>query len=304
MGFIERMLRGEVPDFSIEKRYIHKQGHEVWVELFGSLILKADGSPDYMIGILMDISDRKRIDLELNNALRAQHKLAEMRSQFISTVSHEFRTPMTIVQMSAEAIESRDLSPDKLQERCRRIKKAIADMTKLTDNILLFNQFEVGKMLCQLELIDLQSFCEDLVNDIQFAWDQQRIFLQTTGVICEVWLDKRLLNHILTNLLSNAAKYSSQSDRIDFELVCTDSTIILRIADRGIGISSDEQSRIFESYHRASNVGRIKGTGIGLAIVKQSVEALGGCIAVESTLGVGTTFTVTIPIVAPPHDEL
>jgi signal transduction histidine kinase len=112
----------------------------------------------------------------------------------------------------------------------------------------------------------------------------------------EACMDEKLLRQILGNLLSNAIKYSSQGSDVLFNLVCTSEAAIFQIQDRGIGIPTADQAKMFETFHRASNVGTISGTGLGLAIVKKSVDLHGGKIAFTSQVGVGTTFTVTIPL--------
>jgi signal transduction histidine kinase len=109
-------------------------------------------------------------------------------------------------------------------------------------------------------------------------------------------MDKKLLGHIVTNLLSNAIKYSPQGGTIQFDLICNATLVVFRIQDSGIGIPKQDLEKLFDSFGRASNVGTIQGTGLGLAIVKRCIDLHGGKITVESELGVGTTFTVTLPL--------
>ncbi len=126
--------------------------------------------------------------------------------------------------------------------------------------------------------------------------DRHTIVLVNQGESTNVWIDEKLLRHILSNLLSNAIKYSPQGGTVHFEVICQPEEVIFHIQDEGIGISVADQAQLFDSFYRASNVGTISGTGLGLAIVKKSVDLYGGKIAIHSEVGVGTTFTVTLPL--------
>jgi signal transduction histidine kinase len=144
--------------------------------------------------------------------------------------------------------------------------------------------------------LDLIAFCRNLAAELeQAAASTQRIAFVHTGSSDPVYMDPKLLRHVLSNLLSNAIKYSSAGSAVRFEARAEPDTITFDIQDQGIGIPKADQARLFEAFHRASNARHIRGTGLGLAIVKQSVELHGGTITVESEEGVGTTFTVILP---------
>nr|WP_268890188.1 ATP-binding protein [Gloeocapsopsis dulcis] len=145
-------------------------------------------------------------------------------------------------------------------------------------------------------MINLEDFCLSLVEELQITTNNHIIAFCSQAQSPNVCLDKKLLRHILTNLISNAIKYSPQGGTVHFELVCDRTTVVFYIQDQGIGIPEVDQTQLFHSFFRASNVGTISGTGLGLAIVKKSVDLHSGKIAVESKLGVGTKFTLTLPL--------
>jgi signal transduction histidine kinase len=143
----------------------------------------------------------------------------------------------------------------------------------------------------------LEQFCRQLVEELQISTgEKHEIVFRSKGEFSEAVLDESLLRHIFTNLLSNAIKYSPAGGTVRFELIHQDETAIFQIQDEGIGIPPEDQKRLFQPFDRAKNVGKIPGTGLGLAIVKKCVEAHGGQISVTSEVGVGTTFTVMLPL--------
>ncbi len=178
-----------------------------------------------------------------------------------------------------------------------RIQTAIQHMTDLLNDVLVIGKAEAGKLEFNPVPMDLESFCHQIVEDMKHA-DKESHPLELTiqSVVPKACMDEKLLRQILTNLLSNAIKYSPQRSPIKFQLLCQDEQAIFQIRDAGIGINTDDQKQLFQMFHRGTNVGNISGTGLGLAIVKKSVGLHQGQIAVESEAGVGTTFTVTLPL--------
>jgi signal transduction histidine kinase len=170
-------------------------------------------------------------------------------------------------------------------------------MTQLLEDVLTIGKAEAGKLKFTPSPIDVVVFCRDLVESLQMsAKPQHELNFVVIGDGSDAQMDEKLLGHILTNLLTNAIKYSPDGGTVQFDLVCDRSWVIFRIRDSGIGIPPQDLERLFESFGRASNVGAIPGTGLGLAIVKRCVDLHKGQITVESEVGVGTTFTVTLPL--------
>jgi signal transduction histidine kinase len=177
-------------------------------------------------------------------------------------------------------------------------------MTRMLEDILTIGKVDADKIKFRPELLPLRKFCEGLVSEIPLLLEDADkgkcvIELQIIGDSGEVHFDERLLHHIFGNLLSNAFKYSPAGGKVFFGVVCRPSEIEFTVADQGIGLPGEDVAHLFETFYRASNVGNIAGTGLGLAIVKRSVELHNGTIKVDSILGTGTRFVVTLPTAAP-----
>lgn len=170
-------------------------------------------------------------------------------------------------------------------------------MTELVEDVLLISKAEAGKLEFNPQPLMLKSFCKNLVAEIQLSIGKKhRIDFTYSGQVTSVYLDEKLLIQILNNLLINAIKYSPQETLVRFSCTCQQQEIIFEIQDEGIGIPVEDQKRLFESFHRAKNVGNIPGTGLGLTIVQKSVNLHNGNISLVSQVGVGTTFQVRLPL--------
>jgi PAS domain S-box-containing protein len=252
-----------------------------------------------VMAIMRDITKRKIAEAELHKALEREKELNELKSRFISMASHEFRTPLTTILGSAELLKhySYKWSSEKKLVHFERIHSNVQHLVELLNDVLLIGQVEAGKLQFNPERLDVVQFCSTLVEELQLsAGSEHTITFTCQFPKLEGYLDEKLLRHILSNLLSNAIKYSPTSSTVNFELVRQNDLAIFHIQDSGIGIPLEDRQHLFESFHRAKNVGNIPGTGLGLSIVKRSVDLHGGNITVNSEVGVGTTFTVTIPL--------
>ena len=253
-----------------------------------------------VMAIIRDITERKRVETDIRNALEKEKELGELKSRFVTMASHEFRTPLATILSSSELLEyySHKWSDEKKDKHQQRIQSSVKHMTNLLDDVLLIGKAEAGKLEFQPKLLDISQFCRDIVEEVQVTTQSHTIKLG----IQEQWdkldglIDEKLLRHIITNLLTNAVKYSPQGKEVMFNLSCDRKFAIFSIQDRGIGISVEDRQKLFESFHRGNNVSNIPGTGLGLAIVKKSVDLHGGTITVESQLNIGTTFIVTLPL--------
>jgi signal transduction histidine kinase len=261
-----------------------------------------------------EIAERQRLEEELRNALAKEKELGELKSNIISVVSHEYRTPLTTILSSTELLEqySHKWHDEKKQRHFQRIQTSVHRLTQLVNDVLLINKAEAGKLEFNPVPLNLLALCRELVEDLQLtAKTQHSISFDCQGSCSSAYLDDRLLRQLLTNLLSNAIKYSPKGGNIQFNLVfehdsavvetsaealVRTSAVTFRIRDQGIGIPPEDQAQLFDAFYRSSNVGTISGTGLGLAIVKKCVDLHGGQIAVESEVGLGTTFTVILPL--------
>jgi PAS domain S-box-containing protein len=249
-----------------------------------------------------DVSERKQVELEMMKALEQERELRTLKADFVSMASHEFRTPLTAIFSSAELLQNYGhiWAEDKKIKHFHRIELAVKRMTELLDDVLLVSKAEAGKLEFNPNRLDLKSLCSDLVEEIQLGIGRNhKITLVYSGLCRNACMDEKLLLHILSNLLSNAIKYSPVNTAVIFSCTCEKETVIFEVKDEGIGIPPEDLERLFESFHRAKNVGDIPGTGLGLAIVHKSVQLHGGQITVKSEVGVGTTFRVSLPLYSP-----
>ena len=247
----------------------------------------------------------KRQQAENNHRNLAQEKeLSDLKIRFFSMVSHEFRTPLTIILSSAQLLaeSSQQWTEEKKLKNLHRIQSSAKLMTQLLTDILTLTRAEAGKLECKPEIVDLESFCLNLVEDIQFGSETEHsIKFVSIGQCTHAKLDEKLLYSIISNLLSNALKYSPQGSNIDVILNCSAEAVIFEIKDEGIGIPKESQQELYEPFHRCKNVGDIVGTGLGLSVVKKCLDLHRGQISVKSEVGVGTTFTVKIPLLTLPR---
>jgi len=271
-------------------------GDSVIVEM--RLVQMNWNSESAYLASLRDITPRKQAEESLLRALEAEKQLNQLKSQIISVVSHEYRTPLTVILSSAEMLSRyrQKLSDAKQAKHLERIQSAVEHLTALVDDVLFINQAELNKLEFKPEPIEIIPFTQELVSQFQVGGeDKYRLVFSNQGNCGQLNGDAKLLRQILTNLVSNAIKYSPDGGNVGVNLSCEDSQIILQVSDSGIGISPEDQIQLFQSFSRATNVGAISGTGLGLSIVKKCVELHGGEITLTSEVGVGTTFTVTLP---------
>jgi hypothetical protein len=245
--------------------------------------------------------EKIRSRLEAAEALRKQaEEERESKSRYLSMASHEFRNPLSTILMSSELLRQygKNWSEEKKIKHFERIEEAVINMNQMLEDILTIGSAESGKNFFNPAPLDVVEFCLELVEALQqITVSNHRINFTCQGDFTGAVMDEKLLHHILSNLISNAIKYSPQGGTIILEVVRKqEPAVMFRVRDEGIGIPPNEMDKLFDAFHRARNVGSIPGTGLGLAIVKRSVDLHGGEISVESEVGAGTTFTVTLPI--------
>jgi PAS domain S-box-containing protein len=303
---MQLLLDGQVASSRMEKRYLHKNGSVVWVDVAVTPIRRADGSVEVMIGGFVDITERKRIEVDTRRALEKEKELNELKSKFVTMTSHEFRTPLSTIFSSTELLEhyADKLGTEDRAEILKSIQLAVKRMTGLLEDVLLIGQSEAGKMKFSPAPLDLIKFCAELLNEFKLVLPSNlRLTYHEPAcvrdcpdtVCCKVRADEKLLRRIFGNLLSNAIKYSPGGGEIEFIMRCNGNVATIEVRDQGIGIPPEDQKHLFESFHRAANVGNISGTGLGLSIVKYAVDQHGGTIECVSEPGKGTRFTVCLP---------
>lgn len=290
--------RGEF--FRSEIDLLGKSGQIITVDFSVKPVKNEMGQVSLLIAEARDISDRKRAESEILKTLAREKELSELRAKFVTMVSHEFRTPLTTIQLSAGLLQdySSNLPEDKKSTHFVRIQQAIKRMTELLEDILVIGKIEAKTLKFKPVTLNLEKFCSQLVEDLRLNdSNQHELVFIFEGGNTEAQMDEKLLRQMLGNLLSNAIKYSPEGTPVYFYLNCQNQEAVFRIKDSGIGIPTADRERILETFYRATNVGTISGTGLGLAIVKRAVEMHGGKLAISSQEGAGTTFTATLPLI-------
>lgn len=294
---IQPLLRKGEHEVELEMLAQNQDGFSAHLSL--SVMKDEEGESIGMIAYIMDISDRKQAEAEILKNLEKEQELNELRTRFITMVSHEYRTPLATILSSLELLEyygHRSTEQEK-EEYFQQIRISIQRMTDLLNDVLTIEESEAGKFTFNPVPINLRQFCQDLATELQGnIKTEHRILLSIEGQCSQAQMDEKLMRHIFSNLISNAVKYSPQGGTIRFEVICQDPIATFCVQDRGIGIPSEAIQNLFQSFFRANNVGNIAGTGLGLSIVKRFVEIHAGSISVESQLGSGTTFVVALPL--------
>ncbi|MGE5657800.1 MAG: PAS domain S-box protein [Actinomycetota bacterium] len=252
-----------------------------------------------MIAVNHDITERKRAETEVLRALEKEKELGELKTRFVTMASHEFRTPLATIFVASDLLKAfgSKLSEPQKQEQLNKIQSEIKNMTQLLEDILVLGKASSGRLEFKPIQFNIEAFCREILSEIASTTSVKHRFNFNCWGDCHfVEMDQKLLRQMIGNLLSNAVKYSPPGTCISFEVSCEPEIAIFKVQDQGIGIPLSDRPRIFEAFHRASNVGNISGTGLGLTIVKQAVELHGGTIKLESQVGVGTTFTVLLPL--------
>ncbi|MBD2257649.1 PAS domain S-box protein [Pseudanabaena sp. FACHB-2040] len=290
--------------WSREVEYITLKGNEFWGNLAARTI-PVEGQVINLVRVT-DITDRKRSEQEMHRALAREKELSDLKSRVISMTSHEFRTPLAVIASSAGILKSfgSRLSEEKKQQHLQTIQTYVQHTTHLLDDILLLNRAEADRLAFIPTTFSLVPFCQTLTQELQLSSDHHSLQFsvyssagtsQPPSDMPVVCMDQKLLRQILINLLVNAIKYSPEGSPVHFSLYLKEGQARFVVQDWGLGIPAADIELLFESFYRASNVGTIQGTGLGLSVVKKCVDLHHGTVQLSSELGVGTTFTVTLP---------
>ena len=246
-------------------------------------------------------------DLDKNVAALTQEKeLNRLKSNFVSMVTHEIRTPLMHILGSAEVLSRylERLPAEKRAEHLKNIGTAVQRMNALVEDVLLFSKAEAGRMEFNPVTMDLKTFCAQIVDEVTSATNRRCPFeLKFADVFEPARGDENLLRHIFSNLLVNAAKYSPPGTPVSFSVSRDEGNAVFVVRDAGMGIPMEDRKRLFTPFYRGRNVAALQGTGLGLTIVKHCVEQHGGSIAIESKENVGTTVRVRLPLFSPAHTE-
>lgn len=281
-----------------ERRSINHAGENMWVMVAGRCVEGRD--PDAgVIWTLLDVTERRRAEEDIRQTLERQRELNVLRSRFVAMTSHEFRTPLASIYSSTELLQHYEdrLPPSERRDLLASVESAVKRMQQMLDRILLISKAEAEMLEFRPQSVDLRQLCERFLREArqQHPRSVSELRLQWERAGSHMLCDEKLMGHILSNLLSNALKYSPDGQPVMLKVADVGDTVAFTIEDHGIGIPESEQADLFDSFHRASNVGDIEGTGLGLSIVKKAVELHGGTISLRSRVGEGTSFEVLLP---------
>ncbi len=240
---------------------------------------------------------------QLEQSLERERQLGEMKTRFISRASHEFRTPLAIIQTSSDLLRChwQKMTDEKREARLLKIQQEVKHMANLLEEVLVLGRNETRRDDCQRQPLPLNEVLSEVRDSLRpLVMPQHHLVLDRSGwPRATVWADPDLLRQILVNLLGNALKYSPDGGEVRLTVlegwIQGRSHLVLRVSDRGIGIPYEDQPRIFEHFYRAGNVQKLSGTGLGLSIMATAVEMHGGWLCFCSEPGGGTTFSVTLP---------
>jgi PAS domain S-box-containing protein len=298
--FLQRVREQNVVR-SFEARVQTKSRHEEIV-LMSAERIELNGEP-CLLALSLVVTARKRAEEELLRSLAQERELSELKSRFVSMVSHEFRTPLGIILSSAEILENYldRLSPMHRRDHLRDISLCSRQMAGLMEEVLVLGRAEAGRLEFKPSSLDLGALTRRIAAEIHSASNQRcHIRVDVPDPLPEATSDAGLLRHILTNLVTNAVKYSPPGHIVDIALRRIDTQAVFTVRDRGIGIPEADQTQMFQAFHRGRNVGETPGSGLGLMIVKRCVELHQGRIDYETREGAGTTFVVALPVFPTP----
>lgn len=237
--------------------------------------------------------------IELRLALQKEKELVEMKSRFVSMASHEFRTPLSSIQFAANFVKQYNHRIEKSErdQKLDNIIEQVGQMTSLLDDVLTYGKSEAGKINLITSTVNFQEFIIRITEDVGHSTkNTHKILTQLNNTPLEIKTDEKLLRSIISNLLTNAIKFSPDKEQVHLTISGREDQIEIEVGDEGLGVHADEIEKIFEPFLRGRAVSSIPGTGLGLSITKKAVELLGGTILIESKQNEGTTFRVVLPL--------
>jgi len=325
--YIEREFRKLTADgadagTALEFRFRHKDGRWRIFEAMVSNLLK-NRTVQALVLNSRDVSEQKESEAELEKYRLHLEELVEQRTHaltvafekekivlaqqmtFVSMVSHEFRTPLTIIDGNAQIIQKRGgtLEPEVLERRAGTIRKAVDRLVRLIETILSANMLESGHLTVKRMPCDLIGIIRDVCIERLGVSPNHKIKVDVQKGLPKMMLDEKVIHQVMVNLVSNAIKYSPNGGMVEVKACQEKETVVITVTDHGVGIPESELPKIFTRYFRASTSGGIPGSGLGLSLVKQFVELHDGRIDIESLVDAGTTITVRLPINSGPRQE-
>jgi PAS domain S-box-containing protein len=302
-AYVARLVAGEIPDYSYEKRYLRKDGRVVWTLTSVGLLRDLQGQPRQFVGVIEDITALKNAQQGERLARAEAERMGELKDEFLATLSHELRTPLSAILGWSQVIARRPMSPEELKRAVEVIERNARAQTRLIEDLLDMSRITSGKVRLDVQPVEPAAFIEAALETVRPAADAKRIRLEkvldpSAGPISG---DASRLQQVIWNLLSNAIKFTRAGGKVQVVLARVNSHIEVSVADSGIGIKPEFLPYVFDRFRQAdgSTTRRQGGLGLGLAIAKHLVELHGGSLHVQSAgEGRGATFTVQLPLTA------
>ena len=243
--------------------------------------------------------------LELSEALDKERQLNEIKSRFVSMASHEFRTPLSTVLSSASLLSKYKAGEEqeKRDKHIQRIKNSVNHLNDILEDFLSLGKLNEGKVDKIADEVCLKEVILETMDEMRGILKKDQYFDFQCDSDCNACTDKKLFKNVLINLISNASKFSDEGKKILISSIVEEDNVVVSVADEGIGISEEDQQHLFSSFFRGANATNIQGTGLGLHIVKNYIDLLGGEVGLKSRLNTGTTITFTIPVNLPEPQE-
>ncbi|HLY71740.1 MAG TPA: PAS domain-containing sensor histidine kinase [Puia sp.] len=294
---IDITIRKKSEEIALEQK---NELERVTIEI-KKLNAELENKVDYRTRMLREtLTELEKSKDELNQALEKEKELNELKSRFVTTASHEFRTPLSTILSSSFLLEKyNDVNePTKRIKHIERIKSAVSDMKSILEDFLSLGKLEEGIVRVNLQELGPEKLLDEVsgvISDLKLMLKKgQKINLVHSGKI-SINLDKQLFRHILANLIQNAIKFSPENGEIEITYETSKDGLRITVKDNGIGISEADQEHLFKRFFRAKNAINIQGTGLGLHIVIKYLELMNGNISLTSALNEGSAFTISIP---------
>lgn len=303
---LDTLISGKTDSISLECRFVREDGSEVWLDIYADAERGHDSSISGIFGMAYNITRRKLAEDDMRRALSKEKDLNRLRSQFISMTSHEFRTPLASILTSSELLEHYgDRWPrEKSMTHHKRIQSSVQHIIRLMDDVLILGKSDVDRLIPEPVPVEIGPFISSLIEEYVASHKSEQNVIFDNEMKCEtIKLDTKLFRQIFGNIFSNALKYSGLNSTITITLAGDCSLLRLSVNDNGIGIPSGEIKQLYEPFFRARNAGDIPGTGLGMSIVKRSLDAHGGTIHVSSEEGKGTRVHIILDLTREYHSN-
>ena len=297
----QQLREGSTRSMEADGAMRRADGTTIWVHRTVSAVTGSDGRVRYFLEMFDDTTAKHEIEEMVKANLAASERLNALKSEFMSMVSHEFRTALTGIQGYSEILASEQVSPEEVKQFAGDINADALRLNRMITEMLDLDRIESGRMRMKLTPLDLNDLLQQAADRAEMSTDIHRILLSLDPELPLVEGDSDRLIQVVTNLLSNAIKYSPAGGEVVVTSRMKDGMACVAVRDHGTGIAPEFQDRIFGRYERYEGAGKqgVVGTGLGLAIAKQIIQLHGGRIWVESALGAGSTFKFTLPLTRP-----